>query len=332
MTAILCAALVPGIPTAATAAAEDEGDRLLGAVEAAAPGTLRASAATDAVTASPEDESVWHSESGASVVVATEAIGGVTVNALDRELQVGLPFADEASDAVAVDSSAVAFDNGNGSTTLPVVHEDGSVQIFTIIDSADAPTRYDYDVSTPDGGTLTELENGAILVTAADGAFVGVIAPPWAKDASGTEVPTRYVIEGNKITQVVEHAEGTQYPVVADPWLGVTLFSYVSRTTYSGDYRYNGFPTVGGALILSGGGGIGQLAGQAVFRDSGWAEWKAAYPAVTNKATLQQQYDCHVLAGYYGLPFTGEWNIERVRVNKPAWLSGIVTHRCNWNS
>lgn len=52
--------------------------------------------------------------------------------------------------------------------------------------------------------------------------------------------------------------------------------------------------------------------------------------ADTNKATLKQQYSCHVAAGVYGLPFTGEYNLERSRANRSNWVSGVLSHRCNW--
>jgi hypothetical protein len=49
---------------------------------------------------------------------------------------------------------------------------------------------------------------------------IGVIAPPWAKDANGTPVPVSYSTSGSEITMTVQHQEGNYaYPIEADPWV-----------------------------------------------------------------------------------------------------------------
>ncbi|PZE87058.1 hypothetical protein DEI91_01840 [Curtobacterium sp. MCBD17_032] len=265
------------------------------------------------------------------VAVPKDASDGAVLSTGDRELTVSLPFAEEAASADTSTDGVATFDNGNASSTTPVVHDDGTLQIVTVIDDAGAPTRYDYDLSVPSGGEMVLREDGVVVIIDGDGGFAGAVAPAWAKDADGTAVPTRYEVDGNRLTQVIDHAEAAQYPVVADPWLGITLFTSFKRDTYHSDYRYSAWVTGPGAIVLSGGGGVGgYAAGQAVFRGSGWDEWKAKWPAITNKATLQQQYNCHVAAGLYGLPFTQDYNLERYRVNRSNWVSGVASHRCNW--
>jgi hypothetical protein len=59
------------------------------------------------------------------------------------------------------------------------------------------------------------------LLATVDGTVVvvGYIAVPWATDASRAAVPTRFVVNGNDLIQVVSHTgAGVTYPVVADPW------------------------------------------------------------------------------------------------------------------
>lgn len=267
------------------------------------------------------------------MTVPWAATEDVTLSSPIHDLSVTLPFAEQAGTGTVVDEGVTAFDNGNASATVPVVREDGSLQILTVIDSADAPTRYDYGFSVPDGGAMTIREDGVVIITDADGGFAGGVAPAWAKDANGAPVPTHYEVTGKTLTQVVDHNTETAFPVVADPWAGITLFQNFRRDSYSGDYRYNAFVTPLGAAVLSGGGGVGgYIAGQAVFNGAGWDDWKAAFgaTAMTNKATLLNQYNCHVASGSYGLPFTGEYNLERFRTNRSNWTAGVVLHRCNW--
>lgn len=323
---LLCAAAIVGTSTVAHAEALPS-DESIEAIAAVAPDVL--DAAADAST-SPTKAATYATDD-VRVSVPVDASDGASLRTNDQELTVSLPFADQATEATVTESGVATFDNNNASTTTPVVRDDGTLQILTVIDDATAPARYDYELSVPAGGTMAIREDGVVILTDSDDGFAGTVAPAWAKDAAGAPVATHYEINGNTLTQVVEHGAGTQYPVVADPWLGITLFQSFRRDSYQGDYRYSAWVTGPGAIVLSGGGGVGgYLAGQAVFRGAGWAEWKAKWPAITNKATLQQQYNCHVAASSYGLPFTQDYNLERFRANRSDWAAGVVSHRCNW--
>jgi hypothetical protein len=308
---------------------EGEVEDVLAVVAAATPDTVAAAASVP--TTGDGTDAIDATVSGVDVAVPSAAQDGIAVSDRSREVSIGLPFADRAGPAEVLGDGVVSYDNDNGSTTVPIVLEDGSVQVNTVIEDASAPTRFAYELGVPQGGSVT-LEEGMVLVRDAEGAFVAIAAPAWAKDAGGADVPTRYELSGSTLTQVVDHAEGTTaYPVVADPRFGIQLFAGFKRDTYGGDYRYSAWVTGLGAVVLSGGGGVGgYLAGQAVFKGAGWDEWKSKWPAVTNKATLKQQYDCHVAASVYGLPFTQDYNLERFRANRSNWTSGVVSHRCNW--
>ncbi len=53
-----------------------------------------------------------------------------------------------------------------------------------------------------------------------EGTRVGVVAPPWAVDSAGQEIPTSFAVKGRRLTQTVDHRDAV-HPVVADP--SVTL-------------------------------------------------------------------------------------------------------------
>lgn len=61
--------------------------------------------------------------------------------------------------------------------------------------------------------------DGGAQIVDFEGAVKAYFEPAWATDAEGKSVPTRYVIDGNSLTQVVDHKcfEHVAYPVVADP-------------------------------------------------------------------------------------------------------------------
>ncbi len=51
--------------------------------------------------------------------------------------------------------------------------------------------------------------------------------------------------------------------------------------------------------------------------------------AITNKATLQRQDNCHVVASFYGVPFTGAYTLERARSNHANWGANVRSHHGN---
>lgn len=269
-------------------------------------------------------------------VQATEGDVQVTVPAESgTPLQVGdvgvaLPFSDAEAEAEVLEPGVVAFDNGNGTTTVPVVKNDGSVQVTTIIASAAAPQEFSYGLSLPDDAAISIGDSGVVLVTSGDALVLGV-APPWAVDAAGAEVPTHYDLRGNTLVQVVDHTSASfQYPVVADPWLGAALFGPVSQN--SSTQKIKGTPTAWGTAVQSGVAVGGWAIGQTIMKTAGWDEWANKAPLSRTKATYHQQFDCHVVGAY--TPVTGgpTWDLEGTRANRPNWLvdGGAYPYKCNW--
>ena len=101
---------------------------------------------------------------------------------------------------------------------LAFAAEDGpSLLALLVIDSADAATQYRFENAVPAGHTAALHEDGSVRFYDADGNEANGIAPPWALDAEGAEVPTSYTLDGTTLVQTVQH-HGATYPVIADPW------------------------------------------------------------------------------------------------------------------
>ncbi|MCB2412186.1 hypothetical protein LGT39_04890 [Demequina sp. TTPB684] len=163
-----------------------------------------------------------------SVDLSREAEDGVVLSGGGSDLTIDLPFADQADAADLIDGTVV-FDNNNGSTTTPLIHGDGSLQIVTTIADAYAPFEYAYELNPGEGGALVVTEDGGVDVVAADGWVIAHIEAPWAMDAEGRPVPTAYEVSGTVLTQVIAHGDGYAYPIVADPkftqtWWNKTLY------------------------------------------------------------------------------------------------------------
>lgn len=164
-----------------------------------------------------------------TVSVPVDAVEGIRVDApgAPADMTIGLPFADQAARAAASPAvGVVAYDNFNGSSTVPVTHRDGTIQITTVIENENSPTRYDYIIGFRGGQGLTLKDNGAVSVSSSDGSYRAEVATPWAKDANGHTVPTHYEVHGSTLTQIVEFDAETAFPVVADPSVITTTYTY----------------------------------------------------------------------------------------------------------
>jgi hypothetical protein len=210
---VACAALTVH-PQAAMAAAADD---TVNAIQRSAPEVLQDRVAT-LTTGAPT--AVGQS---VSVTLPSSTAEGVKIRRANvPDITVGLPSAAAAAPARKVAAGVVAFDNRDGSTTVPIVKSNGSVEIVTTISSSGAPSRYAYPVDLPKGAHLELTEyGGAVVVNSARTQVIATVDPAWAKDALGRSVATHYEVHGSTLVQVVEHKKaGTAYPVVADPWWG----------------------------------------------------------------------------------------------------------------
>lgn len=96
--------------------------------------------------------------------------------------------------------------------------QSGDSRAVIQIDSPDAPTAYSFEM-TGEYTSLVMREDGGIDALDANSNIVASVDAPWAYDADGDAVPTHFIIDGNTITQVVEHNESFDYGIVADPTL-----------------------------------------------------------------------------------------------------------------
>lgn len=283
-----------------------------------------------AATLKPADDGAGFESvaNGVKVVVPTNPRSGITLSRGGAVIGVSLPVADVASSLARSELGLLTYDNGDGSHTVPIVGDDGSLQINTVIDSESAPRAYEYVLDFPDKVEVQSVGD-SLLFFDSQGSLVLFVVEPWAVDSAGKSVPTSYEVNGNVLIQTVEHDVNYVYPVVADPWLGVALFQSWKRDTYQGDYRYSAWVTPGAVAMTA---PMGYVGWRVMMATAGWDEWKAKWPAITNKASLWEQYDCHAAAGVVGLPFTQDWNLERFRPNRVygEWYPNVVNHKCNW--
>lgn len=248
------------------------------------------------------------------VSVSNKKLGGASVH-------VGLPYADGASEASSVSQGVVSYDNKNGSSTIPVAKNDGSLQMVTKIDNRDAPTEYKYVMGVPQGTKLVHQKDGSVLILDNNGKMVSAMSKPWAVDAQGTPVNTKYVIQGNELIQVIDHtSQDYMYPIVADPWLGVDLIDRVWVDDVPKGYVVNVKPTSWGRSFQG-------LATHSAHVDElkdklGGDAWRVD----DHDGTIREQFLCHV-AGNMFEPH--DYNLESWRPSKHWALQLNPFDECN---
>jgi hypothetical protein len=224
------------------------------------------------------------------------------------------------------EAGTAVFDSGKQFTVVPLPHDDGSIQIITVLEDDSAPDRFAYDLSSTANLTLSLLDNGAVSILTADGKWQGGVATPWAFDAVGVPVPTHFEANGATLTQVVDHHRGDfVYPISADPYLGQNLWQWHLIDSYNGQVRVNLRLSVWGAA---------QATQPWIYTGPGWEEALNRSGAMRgnllSKATMRQQFDCHA----FGSAFAGDWNLEKFRPDRTGggWSAGVAVHHCNWTT
>jgi len=235
-------------------------------------------------------------KSAASVSIKT----GLTVPSGESTLSITPVIDGKAGAAKALSPSGLAvYANTSDSTIALSKASTGGNAGYAVISGPNAPTAYRFAFAV-DGkpAVLSPTEGGGVDVLTADGTFVNSVAPAWAKDATGAELPTSYSVNGNILTQTVTH-EGAAYPVVADPrvrcdslWCTLELTRGETRSL-AANVLYAGGPCAvfgGGApvcvSVLTGAWAMASIAlsrGECV----GYRVWKANFVSYPHPAYIR---------------------------------------------
>ncbi|MDO4255326.1 MAG: DUF2599 domain-containing protein [Kocuria sp.] len=231
-----------------------------------------------------------------------------------NSISIGLPEEVASSSGELAPSGSVVFaaSEDEGTDVSATIVEDGSVKIHTVLPDENAPTEYTYPMSLPDGASMQLAPDGGVLIKGSKGEYIASVATPWAKDAKGRALETHYSVQGDSIIQTISTDSRTEYPVVADPWLGINLIKRVVRTHDGTGNRYMVHPTAYGRVAPE------------IARFAAWNEAKSK--GVPDRSTLKNQFFCH-----YDLRpailFKGSWNLEAWRADKG--YTRFILARCN---
>jgi hypothetical protein len=226
-----------------------------------------------------------------------------------ENIVIGLPNSDRADDAEYADLDIATYDNNDGSTTVPILNPDGTVQITTVISGPEAPTRYAYPIDLPKGGKLVDAGDGYFAILRNDTTPLAMIEPAWALDADGNNVSTHYEIDGNSLVQVVEHGVETTHPVVADPAVAGRYIERFTITQKSNGFTFGIYPVNAWNPTVSA------------------SEYYAEYKLYVNSHYEGQKYYDQIRCHWDFAPYKNPWNIDSWRPN--VGYAATVAALCN---
>lgn len=100
------------------------------------------------------------------------------------------------------------------------------VRELIVIKNNDAPKEYSFEINLPDKYKMIKAEESkeflkddanCIYVLDDEGEIECLFEAPWATDANGKEIETKYDIRDNKLVQTVNFKSTDAFPIVADP-------------------------------------------------------------------------------------------------------------------
>jgi uncharacterized protein DUF4258 len=117
----------------------------------------------------------------------------------------------------------VVYSLGSGGDLAVQALASGGIRAHAIVRAPDSTHTFQFDFGSPVVASLTDA--GAVELRRQIGdsiESIGRLEPPWARDADGRPVPTRFAVSGGVVTQEVLASPDHRYPIVADPfWIPV---------------------------------------------------------------------------------------------------------------
>ncbi|MGO2037572.1 MAG: DUF2599 domain-containing protein [Brevibacterium sp.] len=256
----------------------------------------------------------------ASVELSTRGSKTVTLESELESLRVQLPIPKSVSPTVSDGQGALFADSDFPGATV-LAKEDGSVQIATIIDSPDSATEFDYEIGSNSETTLRTEDDGSVSILDRDGEWIGGASAPWAEDANGKNIPAHYTIDGSTLTQHVSIDSQTEFPVVADPYLGMKLIKKTVWAKKNNKYSptLKVYPTTWGRTASSIARGYAWEETRTKTKRKGWPN--------PNTKSMKNQFYCHYDFVRIRAPRKESWNLDTKLPNRGYW--GFAKKGCN---
>lgn len=189
-------------------------------------------------------------EGSTATRLTTDKVGAVIADSGRGSMTITLESARKNKVSLADSDSSTSRDVAND-TDAEVRVVPGGAQLFSVIRDPSASSEQRYRVQLPAGTRLSRLNDGGYLVLNGAGSPVGRIEAPWAVDAAGSSLPTRYTLQGNVLVQSIETTNAV-FPIVADPKVtyGISIYVRYQRAEVK-DFKDRGKLVVATTLVAA---------------------------------------------------------------------------------
>lgn len=225
-TGALVLSLLVAHPANAEPSSTDENSDAIAAIDNSAPGLL------DATDPTVELEAVKTDGSISLDVPAPDSVTTSTSTGVEQSVEqapLSIEVVGDYTPSASTESGTLALSSNDDDSTVVVQPLSEGIRLLSVIPSEGSSHEFKYALNLPDDAALVKESDGSISVTSAT--INGVFAPPWARDAAGTDVKTWYELEGHTLVQQVAPTDSAVYPVVADPSWGYSRIFNV-HTSY----------------------------------------------------------------------------------------------------
>lgn len=204
---------------------------------------------------------------GFEVEIASDPLEDLVMRSEDGvEVRVDLPVTEQ---SVMSESSGVAYiESENDVVLVPQITRQGDLRVLAVLESESAPSKLEFGFSTGSVSDFTPHEDGGFSILDVEGEEIAVVDPPWAIDAQGRPVPTKFEFEGEQVYQVIDtsHLQADGFPVVADPVVRARHFYYKVIDIRRQRAQANFSQRIGGCIIGPGAGSCSVKKGLAASR------------------------------------------------------------------
>jgi uncharacterized protein DUF2599 len=179
-----------------------------------------------------------------------------------------------------------------------------------------------FPLSLPTGARLSLQDDGSVMATKPSPQgwqYLAGIKAPYAVDAVGKAVSTRFQVKGSTLIQTIAPSAKAVYPIVSDPWLGKDLIASAVWRWHTEGWTFEVTPTSWQRLWN------GYWPASA-----GWDELYSKYKdrgLNTNLNGMRDQYICHVQIVSIRAPGKATWNLDEWRPDVGYWQT--INSSCN---
>jgi len=250
-----------------------------------------------------------------SIEIPKNSSNNVVLDSYEFEdIEMSLPNSALNVNAVMTRNGTIAYGNNKDDFIVTVQTlkqnqdeiEDYAVRSMITIKNSNAPKEYSFQFNYPKGYKLikdnefcsyqNEKAEGSVYIVNDENEIVNVIEPAWAIGADGNRVKTYYVIDGNKLIQVVDFNDDTVFPIVADPtshpnrtktyFLTKTQVKTI-RDKYTNKNKYTIITGIATTLGLNGRVIAAWSVGMMLYEDYQYNKWNAWYNKMNKTSKLK---------------------------------------------